>query len=89
MTDLVPDDLETYSGPYGRFPAHQRPRVEPPDPVAQLIERLRQEVVVVRAANEGLRRERVEVEQALGRMVRAGELGPAVKMALYRHVGIH
>lgn len=59
----------------------------PDDAAAQRIERLRAEVVAVRAANEMLRRERVDVEQALGRSIHEGQLGPAVRMAIYRETG--
>lgn len=89
MSDLVPDGA-TYAGPYGRFPVYQRPRVDAPrlpDQASDLIARLREEVQTVRRANEILSRERVEVEYALGRLVRSGELGPAVKMAIYRERG--
>lgn len=89
MSDLVPDGA-TYAGPYGRFPVYPRPRVDapkPPDPLPDLVARLRDEVQTVRRANEILSRERVEVEHALGHLVRAGELGLAVKMAIYRERG--
>lgn len=89
MSDLVPDRGSTYAGPYGRFPVYERKRSAPPEPdaTAQLIARLREEVRVVRAVNEDLRIERVEVEQALGHSVHAGQLAQAVKMAIYREAG--
>lgn len=74
MTDLVPDG----DGP-----------LEATDATERMLARLRDEVNIVRRANEVLARERLEVEQALGRQIHAGELAAAVKMALYRETGIH
>jgi hypothetical protein len=82
--------MVTVSGPLGPIDMCQHdpePDVEVDDTDAQRIERLRAEVVAVRNANEMLRRERVEVEQALGRSIHEGQLGPAVRMAIYRETG--
>jgi hypothetical protein len=77
-------------------PAHQYGTVTPPsiqvvidecERLRALLARTRAEGVATREVNETLRRERVEVEQALGRSIHAGELGPAVRMALYRETG--
>jgi hypothetical protein len=76
---------------YEQFRASETPSIQividENDRLRRRLERAVAETVRVRELNELLRRERVDVEVALGRSIHEGQLGPAVRMALYRETG--